>query len=153
MRTFSQWMDEYQVSHNHPVNKKIHKVCVPLIMLTVLGFLWAIPTPDFFLQVPFLNWATIFTLLCLIFYFSLNAIMALTMLVMTGMMLWICHLLDQAGVLLSFSIVVFVLSWIGQFYGHKLEGKKPSFFQDLAFLLIGPLWVMRSFYGLIGIRI
>ena len=153
MRTFDQWMDEYQVSHNHPVNKKIHKVCVPLIMLTVLGFFWAIPTPETFSQLPYLNWATIFTLLCLIFYFSLNFIMAVTMFFVTGIMLWICHLLDQAGVLLSFSVIVFVLSWIGQFYGHKLEGKKPSFFQDLAFLLIGPLWVMRAFYSLIGIRI
>ena len=153
MRTFNQWMDEYEISHKHPVNKKIHKVCVPLIMLTVLGFFWAIPIPGLFSQIPFLNWATIFTTLCLVFYFSLNTIMAMTMLIITSLMLWICHILDQAGMLVSFSIVIFILSWIGQFYGHKIEGKKPSFFQDMIFLLIGPLWVMRSFYKLIGIRI
>jgi uncharacterized membrane protein YGL010W len=36
------------------------------------------------------------------------------------------------------------LAWIGQFYGHKIEGKKPSFLKDLEFLLIGPLWVIQK---------
>lgn len=43
--------------------------------------------------------------------------------------------------LLAINLTLFILAWIGQFYGHHVEGKKPSFFQDLQFLLIGPLWV------------
>lgn len=153
MRTFDQWMDEYQESHNHPTNKLIHKICVPLIMLTVIGFLWAIPTPEFMQKVPYLNWATLFILACLIFYLTLNFIMFLAMAVQSLFMCWICFQLDERGILLPFCFVVFVLSWIGQFYGHKLEGKKPSFLKDLAFLLIGPLWVLRSFFGRLGIKI
>ena len=61
MRTFEQWMDEYSVSHQNPTNQIIHKVCVPFIMLSVLGILWSIPVPAIFLQVPYLNWATIFS--------------------------------------------------------------------------------------------
>jgi uncharacterized membrane protein YGL010W len=41
---------------------------------------------------------------------------------------------------------VFVLAWIGQFIGHKIEGKKPSFFDDLRYLLIGPLFVLAVLY-------
>jgi uncharacterized membrane protein YGL010W len=153
MRTFEQWMAEYQVSHNHPTNKIIHKICVPLIMLTVIGFLWSIPTPLAFQTTPYLNWATLFIAGCLIFYLSLNFIMFLAMAITTALMCWICVELERAGILLWFSGIVFVLAWIGQFYGHKVEGKKPSFIQDLAFLLIGPLWVLRDFFKILGIKL
>ena len=46
-----------------------------------------------------------------------------------------------------FSIGVFVIAWIGQFYGHKIEGKKPSFLKDLQFLLIGPAWVVENIFS------
>ncbi len=42
------------------------------------------------------------------------------------------------------SLIIFAIAWIGQFYGHKVEGKKPSFIKDLQFLLIGPLWVIQK---------
>lgn len=153
MRTFNQWMDEYGVSHKNPTNQIVHKICVPLIMLSVIGVLWCIPRPEVFGQVPYLNWATIFITGCLFFYLSLNFMMFLGMIVQTFVMCVICHKLYEAGILLQFSIVVFVLSWIAQFWGHKVEGKKPSFLQDLAFLLIGPLWVTRFFYKKIGINV
>ncbi|MFY7993921.1 MAG: DUF962 domain-containing protein [Bacteriovoracaceae bacterium] len=143
MRNFDQWMSEYGVSHQHPTNQLIHKFCVPLIMLTVIGFLKLIPTPEFFQIIPHLNWATLFVVSCLIFYLTLNLVMFLGMTVLTTVMYTINVKLEVMGILLPFSIIVFVISWVGQFYGHKIEGKKPSFLQDLAFLLIGPLWVLR----------
>jgi uncharacterized membrane protein YGL010W len=45
-----------------------------------------------------------------------------------------------------FSISVFIIAWTGQFYGHKIEGKKPSFLKDLQFLLIGPAWVIENLF-------
>ncbi len=50
------------------------------------------------------------------------------------------------------ALVVFVVAWIGQFIGHKIEGKKPSFLQDLQFLLIGPVWLLGFIYRNLGIR-
>jgi len=153
MRNFQEWMNEYGVSHQNPTNQMIHKICVPLIMLTVVGFFWAIPTPDFFLSIPYFNWATIFVTTCLIFYLTLNFKMFLGMLVQSFFMCWICLKLESLGVLLPFCLAVFAISWFFQFYGHKIEGKKPSFLQDLAFLLIGPLWVTRFLYKKIGINV
>jgi uncharacterized membrane protein YGL010W len=152
MRTFDQWMDEYGVSHKNPTNQLIHKICVPLIVLTVTGLLWSIPRPEVFHSVPYLNWATLFIAGCLGFYLSLSFKMFIAMVIQSALMCWICIKLDQAGILLPFSIIVFLLAWSGQFWGHKIEGKKPSFFQDLVFLLIGPLWVMRFLYDKIGIK-
>lgn len=153
MRTFDQWMDEYGVSHRNPTNQLVHKICVPLIMLTVIGFLWSIPRPEILSQIPYLNWATIFIAGCLIFYLSLSFVMFVGMAIQTILMCLICQKLYEAGILLQFSAIVFVLSWIAQFWGHKIEGKKPSFLQDLVFLLIGPLWVTRFFYKKIGITV
>ena len=153
MRTFNEWMAEYGVSHRNPTNQLIHKICVPLIMLSVIGLFWSIPVPQTFTAIPYLNWATLFILGCLIFYLTLNFLMFLGMLILTAIMVYVCQLLSNAGILLSTSIGIFVLAWIAQFYGHKVEGKKPSFFQDLAFLLIGPLWVLRFFYTKLGIKI
>lgn len=153
MRTFNQWMDEYGVSHTNPINQLIHKICVPLIMLSVIGLIWCLPTPDSFSFSPYVNWATIFVSGCLIFYLTLNLMMFLGMLVLTSIMIWICQQFSTMGILLPASIVIFLLSWIAQFYGHKIEGKKPSFLKDLVFLLIGPLWVLRFFYGKVGIKV
>lgn len=152
MRTFEQWMDEYSVSHQNPTNQIIHKVCVPFIMLSVLGILWSIPVPQLFLSVPYLNWATIFSLGALGFYLSLNVAMFFGMIIQSFIMLAICHGLAGQGILLPASIITFVIAWIMQFWGHKLEGKSPSFLTDLAFLLIGPLWVTRALYKRLGIH-
>ena len=45
------------------------------------------------------------------------------------------------------SAVLWVLSWAVQIYGHKVEGAKPSFADDLVFFLIGPLFVMDKLQG------
>jgi uncharacterized membrane protein YGL010W len=153
MRTFNQWMEEYGVSHKNPTNQKIHKICVPLIMLSVIGFFWSIPTPEFFSIIPYFNWATVFIFGCLIFYFTLSLKMFIGMLIQTMIMSIICHAFLKMGYLLPFCSFVFIISWIAQFWGHKIEGKKPSFLQDLAFLLIGPLWVTRFLYKKMGINV
>src|SRR5262249_2722390 len=49
-------------------------------------------------------------------------------------------------------VAVFVAAWIAQFVGHSIEGRKPSFFEDLQFLLIGPLWLLADGYRRVGTR-
>tara|TARA_R110000868_G_scaffold80095_8_gene227854 strand:- start:6539 stop:6985 length:447 start_codon:yes stop_codon:yes gene_type:complete len=145
VKDLNQWLEEYSVSHRHPTNKLIHNICVPLIMFSVLGLFWAIPRPDFLVDSIYFNWATIFSSLCMIFYISLGVKTALLMLFVLIPMLILLAMLETLGVpVLITSVIIFVVSWIGQFVGHKIEGKKPSFFQDLQFLLIGPLWVFRK---------
>lgn len=150
MKSFEDWMKEYAVSHTHPTNVLIHKVCVPLIMFSVLGLLWAIPFPA--TGIALLNWATLFYVACLAFYLTLSVKYSLGMMAMGVLMLASCYWIEQSGLsLLYVSLLIFVVSWIFQFVGHKLEGKKPSFFKDLLFLLIGPLWVLRSLYRKVGL--
>lgn len=148
MKTLDEWLDEYGESHQNRTNQIIHKVCVPLIEFSILGILWVIPTPEIFWSVPYLNFCTIFCVFALVFYISLeNLKFLLGSICLLLPMLFIINYLRESfgGIVIFWFLGIFILSWIGQFIGHKIEGKKPSFFKDLLFLLIGPLWVIKSF--------
>ena len=150
MKTAQQWFDEYASSHQNKTNQIIHFVCVPIIFFNVIGLLMSIPT-DFLekkleLFNPFIeNWATVVMVFVLIFfYLRLGFWYFIEMFLFTFIAIIINYYIGQKINLLYFSFISFVLAWIGQFYGHKKEGKKPSFFKDLQFLLIGPLWVLQK---------
>lgn len=144
MRSLEQWLEAYGEDHQNPTNQVIHKICVPLIMMSLLGILWMIPAPSLFSSVPFLNWASLFCIACLVFYAVLSPVFAAAMFFMAAGMLYVVSLIASTNYPLAISVGIFVVAWIGQFYGHKVEGKKPSFFTDLQFLLIGPLWVIKD---------
>ena len=152
MRSLQNWLDEYSVSHQNPVNKRIHWICVPLIMLSALGMLWTVPRPAFFFSVsPYLNWATLLIVVSLVYYLLLSVRLAAGMLLVSAAMCVLLELLARLPwPLLWTSVVIFVAAWIGQFIGHKIEGRKPSFFKDLQFLLIGPLWLLADAYKKLG---
>lgn len=121
----------YAESHRNPANELIHCICVPAIVFALLGLLWALH--------PFV--ATLAAIAALIYYCSLSLAFAAGMVLMVALMLLTLDVLPS-GWVFPLSVVVFVVAWIGQFIGHNIEGKKPSFFDDLRFLLIGPLFVL-----------
>ena len=128
-------LERYAESHRNHTNEIIHFVCIPLIVLSLLGILWAIH--------PVV--AIAITLASLYYYSKLSRQFAIGMGVMSAAMLGLLSLMPDMTVL-PLSIAIFVVAWIGQFVGHKIEGKKPSFLEDLRFLLIGPLFVLSFLY-------
>ena len=155
-KTADQWFAEYGESHQNPVNKTIHWICVPTIYCCVFGLIYSVPVPAALAAAaPWFTWALPAALGVLLFYLRLSLPLAIGMFVLTGA----CDLLIElhAGSTCPWpvwksSLVVFVLAWIGQFTGHKIEGKKPSFFHDVVFLLIGPAWLLHFIYKRAGIR-
>lgn len=135
LREVDRLLGIYSESHRHPTNEVIHFVCVPVIVFTVLGLLWSAH--------PLAALAA--CVAALAYYCTLSLPFAFGMLAMSSAMLGILYLLPPASIL-PVAGTVFVLAWIGQFIGHKIEGKKPSFFDDLRFLLIGPLFVLSFLY-------
>ena len=148
MRTVSEWLTEYGVSHQNPTNKLLHWICVPPIVLSVMGLLWSVPVPAAFGALsPWLNWATLTAAAAVVYYLVLSPSLALGVLGAFALLLVIVQWLAQLPwPLWLTSLVIFVLAWIGQFIGHAVEGKRPSFFKDVQFLLIGPLWLMAAAY-------
>lgn len=132
---------KYAESHMNQPNEVIHCICIPAIVFSFLGLIWAAH--------PLAALAV--TLGSLVYYLSLSVPFALGMLLMSGAMLWLLSLLPQ-GQIRQVSLAVFVVAWIGQLIGHKIEGKKPSFFDDLRFLLIGPLFVLSFLYRRLNIE-
>jgi uncharacterized membrane protein YGL010W len=148
-KTVQNWLDEYGESHRNPTNKKIHWLCIPPIMMTVIALLSLIPDP---FNNTFLHWGSLFVALVMVYYATLSPKLALGMGVIGSLMVGSVYGLEQLSIPLWVSAVsIFVIAWIGQFVGHKIEGKKPSFFQDLQFLLIGPLWLLAAIYRTLGI--
>jgi uncharacterized membrane protein YGL010W len=153
MKTIHNWLDEYAVSHQNPTNKLIHWICVPSIMLSLLGLLWAIPVPGFIAAIsPLLNWATVFVAFALGYYLMLSPKLAVGMLPVVVVMMVVNYAiwLQVGGWIWLVAVIIFFVAWVGQFWGHKIEGKKPSFLKDLQFLLIGPLWLLSFIYQRAG---
>ena len=142
------WLDEYGESHRNPINKTVHWICVPLILISLIGLLWSIPVPHVFAETsPLLNWGVLLLIAALLYYYVLAWRLALGMTAMTLVIITIVYGVSQsAASLWMVSLSVFVIAWIGQFIGHKVEGRKPSFFKDVQFLLIGPLWLLAFLY-------
>ena len=161
MKSINVWLEQYGESHQNSINKKIHWICVPLIMLSLMGLLWSIPLPiEFFLIykeksyfVP-INLATLFISICTIYYFVLSINIAIGMIgVSILLILGVMALKSiQYFELWEISLLIFIFAWIGQFIGHKIEGKKPSFLEDIQFLLIGPAWLMSFVYDKFKIK-
>ncbi|MEQ3664406.1 MULTISPECIES: DUF962 domain-containing protein [unclassified Olleya] len=151
MRTLQQWFDSYAVSHQNPTNISIHFICVPAIFFSVVGLFMSIPSGflNNILPHPIIaNWAFVLLVITLVlFYFRLSVKVGIQMLLFSAFCLVHNYVIAQYVPLVYFSLALFIIAWIGQFYGHKVEGQKPSFIDDLQFLLVGPAWVMYKLFG------
>lgn len=149
MKTAEDWFDDYAISHQHPTNQLIHYICVPLIFFSVIGLLMSIPSEPleniFGLYNPLIeNWAMVVTFFISIFYLRMGFWYFLQMLFFILLAIGGNFWLGNNVNLLLASAIIFIAAWVGQFWGHQIEGQKPSFLKDLQFLLIGPLWVVKK---------
>ncbi len=158
MKSVDRWLAEYGASHQNAANKRLHWICVPVIVVSLVGLLSALPVPGLFRELelhlgwPVLNWGTLILALGVAYYLLLSWTLALGMALFSVIVLLLVHGLGQLPwPLWSVCLVLFALAWVGQFIGHHYEGKRPSFFTDIQFLMIGPLWLMSFVYRKLGI--
>lgn len=135
-------LNHYGLSHTHPTNEAIHLVAIPAIMLSLIGLMFALH--------PAL--ALVFFAASMVYYARLSWPFTGCMLVFSSVILAVIDALHTQGVLVPVSLVVFVVAWIFQFIGHRIEGKKPSFFEDVQYLWVGPLFVLSKGFLRLGLR-
>jgi uncharacterized membrane protein YGL010W len=153
MRTINDWLSEYGESHQNPTNKLVHWICVPAIFFSIVGLFYGIKLGVEVMPGLELNVAMVLLALAVLYYLRLSPALSVGMLLFSAFCLFLAQQIEATGpVLWQVCVAIFVLAWIGQFWGHKVEGKKPSFFKDLQFLLIGPAWLMSFIYGKLGVR-
>ena len=156
MKDVSSWLNEYAESHQNPINITIHWICVPLIMISIIGLLASIKLNIYIFQsYPQFNHAGLVLIIFgSIYYLILSKPLFFGMIPVSIIMLFIVQWLSTLTMpLWQISLIIFIISWLGQFYGHIIEGKKPSFFEDIQFLLIGPAWLLSFIYNKIGIKL
>lgn len=158
MRAIDKLLSEYGESHQNATNKLIHWICVPIIFWTIVALFWSI---KFGLEIPgtgfHLNFALVALVAVIIYYLRLSVRLALGMMVFS---IACIAATDQIELMLKkidfplwgLALTAFVIAWIFQFWGHSIEGKKPSFLKDVQFLLIGPAWLMHFIYKKLGMQ-
>ncbi len=153
MKTMQQWLDEYGSHHQNGINKIIHWICVPLIFFSIVGLLYSVKIQYVVFEFR-LNLAVFALVFVMLYYQKLSVPLSFGMFLFSILCLFFCNLIEINGYKLWLvSIIIFISAWIGQFIGHKIEGQKPSFLDDLQFLLIGPAWLMSFIYKKIGVKI
>lgn len=139
-RKVDQLLAHYAESHRNPRNELIHFIAIPLIMLSLIGLLFALH--------PWVAYA--FVAASMVYYARLSAVFLLAMAVLSAIGLVLVHAMGRQ--VLPLSAAIFVGAWIAQFVGHKIEGRKPSFFEDLQYLWVGPLFVLSQLFLKLGLR-
>jgi uncharacterized membrane protein YGL010W len=154
MSTIQNLLAEYGESHQNKTNKLVHWICVPAIFFSLIGLIYSIKLPFYLLPDIQLNAAHFVILFVLAYYFKLSKSLTVGLTIFVLICLWLCYIIEEEGLTLwAISLLIFVVAWIGQFWGHKIEGKKPSFLKDLVFLLVGPAWLMSFIYKNLDIKI
>jgi uncharacterized membrane protein YGL010W len=137
MKSIDQLFTEYAKSHTHETNKRIHYLCVPLILYSILALL------DLVHIYKGLSLAWVLVIAVTPYYLALSLKFGLPVIIFSALICLSFSLYPSVQIQLYTASFIFIFSWALQFIGHKIEGKKPSFFEDLQFLLIGPLWVTK----------
>ena len=153
--SIEQWLNKYGESHQNKTNKLIHWICVPVITFTLLGLL-SLFKFSFENGAYIVNLAGVLIILAILFYFRLSYSITIGMFIFSSSCLLLINKLEHTYLsndLFNYYIAAFILAWIGQFIGHKIEGKKPSFFKDIQFLLIGPAWLLSFIYKKLNIKL
>jgi uncharacterized membrane protein YGL010W len=150
-RRIDHWFASYSQHHQNPVNQRIQVVAVPAILWSVIALLWCVPVVGTMFR-PGL-WAALAMFFAWMFYYRASRPLGYGMLAIFVVLAWLTRWLhDAVGTqqLLWLALGVFVVAWIAQFVGHRIEGRKPSFLTDLTYLLIGPAWVLAKLYRKFG---
>ncbi len=152
MRSIEGWLNDYGEHHQNATNKTLHWIGIPIIVLSLMGLLYLIPLPCV-LRCNGVTVALVVITLTVLYYLALSLRLAIGMAIVFGVMYMLVLSLaaSLAERMLSAMILLFVIGWTIQFVGHKIEGQKPSFFEDLQFLLIGPVWLLSDVYRRLGI--
>jgi uncharacterized membrane protein YGL010W len=150
-RRIDRWFASYSGDHRNATNQRIHVFAVPAILWSVIALLWSVPVPGTLFQPGV--WAVLAMFAAWMFYYRASRRLGLGMLalfVAMSALTWWLHAALGAGGLAWLALTVFVVAWVAQFLGHRIEGRKPSFLTDLVYLLIGPAWVLAKAYRRLG---
>ena len=141
MSVLTRLLESYEKNHQNPINEAIHIIAIPLIMFSILGMTAAF---DIFLE---------YILVGIVFFYYLKLSKSAALLMLVWLLIYLGLVILLKPYIIEISILLFAFGWILQFLGHFIEGKRPSFFEDLRYFLIGPLFVVQKVISKFGIKV
>ncbi|MBL8522668.1 MAG: DUF962 domain-containing protein [Betaproteobacteria bacterium] len=149
MRNLEQQITQYAAYHRDRRNIATHFFGVPMIVFSVVLAL----SP---FAVNGVNVALLALAMAAVYYIFLDVALGTAMLIF----LFVCYLISiylnakigHTGVVMGLAVALFVIGWIIQFIGHKYEGMKPAFTDDIMGLIIGPLFIMTEVFFALGLK-
>lgn len=141
MSVLTRLLESYEKNHQNPINEAIHIIAIPLIMFSILGMTAAF---DIFLE---------YMLVGIVFFYYLKLSKTAALLMLVWLLIYLGLVVLLKPYIIEISILLFAFGWILQFLGHFIEGKRPSFFEDLRYFLIGPLFVVQKVISKFGIKV
>jgi len=153
VRPADEWLSQYGRHHNHNLNRLIHWLTIPFVVMSLVGLLWSIPVPETFSEAtPVLNWGTIFLMAAIVYYFIMSISLAFGVIPFVVLVVFSVNWLEQFALpLWLISAAIFSLAWLGERVGHQIEGSQPPVIEDLQTVMIGPVWLLASLYKRLGI--
>lgn len=118
----------YSDYHTHPINKLIHFICIPFIVLTTINFLSLIKKKFFNLEI----YEVLLNLLLINYLVNYSFLAFLVMSIYYFAALLISFNWRFRPNWINESILIFILSWTFQFLGHYIEGNRPALFTSLS---------------------
>ena len=152
MRPLQDHLTQYAAYHRDRRNIATHFAGVPMIVFSIVLALATVAIPMGALAITL---AAVVSILAGIYYLALDRAFGLAMAVVLFLM---CAAASEitarttTGAALGWAGAIFAVGWALQFLGHKFEGMKPAFFDDVMQLIIGPLFVCAEVFFLLGAR-
>jgi len=146
MKSVEEQLSTYKSVHLNPTNIKTHFVGIPLIIWAIMIWLSLVELPIMTVGSFPMTLALIIFPIVLIYYFLLNANLAIGQLLFFIPTLYTATLIAQMPNAGWIAASVFFVGWVFQFIGHYYEKAKPAFVDDLNQLLIGPLFIMAELF-------
>lgn len=144
VRPVDRFFDAYSEDHRDATNQRLHVVCVPAIVWSLLALAHCVPLGG---GAPSGLLAAVLAVVAVAFWCWLSLPLGIGAGIAMALSFWSVAMLHEmlgGGGLALVGAVVFVAAWVGQFIGHHIEGRRPSFFTDLVYLMIGPVWVLAK---------
>ena len=151
MKTLEDQMSFYAAYHQDARNKATHFVGVPLIVFSLmipLGWLRA-DLGGFTLSAALMVTAILF-----LYYVVLDIPLGLAMGGVFALMLWAAEPLSQASLVVSLSwfLILFVVGWALQLWGHVYEGRKPALVENLFQIFVAPIFLAAEVFFALGYK-
>jgi len=153
MSDTERWLAEYGDNHSRTGNRVLHWIAVPLVIFGLVGFLWALPIPEAFLNIsPLLNWGITFLMAAEVYYFIISISLAIGMLpLVVATTVLIAAVYTAVTSLLWFSVVILALGFAGLYLGKGSARDIRGLARDVQLIMIAPVWLLSRLYHRLGI--